>query len=286
MLTTVLLFAMGWYVAHREQRIILQGNSKGLPFSSWEIWVIIVMFALIAGFRNYSSADMMMYHNQYTIYGIWGYFTRQLELGFSQVIVLFSSLGLHYYVFSVFWSAIEITLILYALRHKKQLYPWILFYVMCGPFFTYWMDQMRQIVVACVLLAMTPLIVKRRFWPFLMISLLCMFIHRSAWMMIPLYFVNRIHWLEKFNLKWVYGILAACIVIGLYPIWVRCFGSLSWICPYIGYEKYVRAVTALSLFDAHFSISQFDSVIYVSNLLLYAIILFHVPDIWRYYNNY
>ncbi|MBR1881930.1 MAG: hypothetical protein IJ808_02775, partial [Muribaculaceae bacterium] len=46
-----------------------------------------------------------------------------------------------------------------------------------------------------------------------------------------------------------------------------------------------RAVTALSLFDAHFLISQFASVIYVSNLQLSAIILWHVPAIRRYYKN-
>ena len=59
-----ILFALGWHVWKREERL-KAATGRVLPFWSWEIIASILIFAVVAGARYHTGFDHAMYLHQY-----------------------------------------------------------------------------------------------------------------------------------------------------------------------------------------------------------------------------
>ncbi len=83
-----------------------------------------------------------------------------------------------------------------------------------GLYYTWFFNGMRQFLVAAILFANLKLIVEKKLWKLLLLVLLLYFIHKTVWIIIPIYFIA--------NMKnWSYGIyaciLATMAVVILFP---------------------------------------------------------------------
>ena len=239
---------LGWHVSHREQRLMAQGGAE-LPFLSWEIMAAILVYVAISAVRWLTSWDYNMYYNYYVTMQSMGECSREnFEPGFVLVTRAMARTGLHFAFYFAFWALLQISLLYYALRHRKVLLPWVALCIFTGPYYVQWMSTLRQAVVECLFVLMVELIVRRKFWLYLLLSLLAMTLHKMSIVLIPLYFVPLIPFR---NVKrWVpYALLVLCVLLGSFPQWIQwTFDRLGQFADLLGYGHYYRLFSTNSMY--------------------------------------
>jgi len=239
--TAIALACLGWHLCHRERRVILQGGAELPLFSSWEAWLSILIYVVVSALRWQTSWDYNMYYNHFVALQSLGEFSRvNFEPGFTLVAKLMAKAGLHFAFYFGFWAAVQILLIYYALRHRKVLLPWLALCVFLGPYYIFWMGFIRQTVIEALFVVMVELIVRRKFWIYLLLSLIAVSLHRMCVLFIPLYFIPLIPW--RLTKRWVpVVLLLACVVLGSFPQWIQwIFGRLGHVAELMGYGHYYR----------------------------------------------
>ena len=175
--SAIVMAWLGWHVAHREQRLMAKGGAE-LPLWSWEILASVLFYVVVSAFRWQTSWDYNMYYNYYVAMQSLGEYSREnFEPGFALVTLSMSRAGLHFAFYFAFWALVQIVLIFYALRHRKVLLPWFALCVFLGPYYIFWMGFVRQCVVEALFVVMVELIVRRKFWWYLLLSLVAISIH-------------------------------------------------------------------------------------------------------------
>jgi hypothetical protein len=243
--TAIALAWLGRHVSHREQQQIRRGGAE-LPFWSWEILVAIFIYVVVSALRWQTSWDYNMYYSYYLAMQSLGKYSREnFEPGFSYLTMAMARSGMHFAFYFAFWAVVHIILLYYALRHRKVLLPWVALCLLMGPLYIQWMNAVRQAVVECLMLVMVELIVRRKFWIYLALSLLAMSIHRISVVLIPLYFIPLIP-LRGGIKKWVpYALVLSCVVLGLFPQWIQwCFERVGYLASLLGYGHYYRLFTS------------------------------------------
>lgn len=232
---------LGWHVSRREDRILAKGGAQ-LPFTSWEIIAAILLYVAVSAARWLTSWDYNMYYNYYVSMQSLGEYSRDnFEPGFSLVTVAMARAGIHFSIYFAFWALVQITLLYYALRHRKALLPWLALCIFLGPYYIFWMGFIRQSVVECLFVVMVELIVRRKFWIYLILCLLAMSLHRMCVLFILLYFVPLIP-APKRGTRWIsFALVALCVVLGSFPQWLRVlFDHIGKFAEVWGYGHYYR----------------------------------------------
>lgn len=176
----------------------------------------------VAGARYHTGYDHAMYLHQYTIYQKYGFFTREFEPLFMWVTQLMSGAHVHYFFYFAFWAGVQFLFCIYSCKHNKRLLPWLCLNIVLGPFWIYLMNSMREGVVASLFLSMLPLIVYRKFWFYALITFIAVGIHKSALLMIPLYFIGFIDLKPSRRASLLLLVLlAGFIAIGTNPFWLK-----------------------------------------------------------------
>lgn len=232
---------LGWHVSRREDRLLTRGGVE-LPFTSWEILAAILLYVAVSAARWLTSWDYNMYYNYYVSMQSLGEYSRDnFEPGFSLVTIAMARAGIHFSIYFAFWALVQITLLYYALRHRKALLPWLALCIFLGPYYIFWMGFIRQSVVECLFVLMVELIVRRKFWIYLILCLLAMSLHRMCVLFILLYFVPLIP-APKRGTRWISFVLVAlCVVLGSFPQWLRVlFDHIGKFAEVWGYGHYYR----------------------------------------------
>lgn len=234
---------LGWHVGHREQRRLALDKSAGeLPVYSWEIVAAIIFYVAVSSVRWLTSWDYNMYYGYFVSMQSLGEYSREnFEPGFVFLTNALARSGFHFAAYFGFWAALQICLLYYSLRHRKVLLPWIALCIFLGPYYIQWMNTIRQTVIECLFVIMVELIVRRRFWLYVALSLAAMLIHRMSVLLIPLYFVPLIR-VRYLNNRWLMcGLLALCAVLGQFPQWIQwLFERLGEFAGLLGYGHYYR----------------------------------------------
>ncbi len=236
--SALLLAWLGWHVSNREQRLLAQGGRE-LPLYSWEILVALLVYVAVSSVRWLTAWDYNMYYNYFLSMQSLGEYSREnFEPGFSFLTIAIAKTGAHFAVYFGFWAALQIGLLYYALRHRKVLLPWIALCVFMGPYYIQWMNTIRQAVVECLFVIMVELIVRRKFWIYLLLSLAAMLIHRMSILLIPLYFIPLIK-VPHIKVWILWAIMLGCAVLGQFPQWIRwIFERLGEFASLLGYGHY------------------------------------------------
>jgi len=240
-LTGAILFCLGWHVNKREQLLLLNGGNK-LPFFSWEVVLSLLIFSVIAGARYHTGYDHAMYLEQYQQLIKTGEFSRHnFEYGFEWISKLFAWCHIHYFFYFAFWALLQIGFLYYGLRNHKHLFCWIGLGIMCGSYFLSWMNSVRQSVVVCIFVALIPFIKERKFLRYLIIVIACAFIHKSALLLLPVFFMTYIVIEDKVPNRWILlMIFAVFILLGLKPFWINWFTNYQWFLDLTGYNNYAN----------------------------------------------
>ena len=238
-LTGAILFFLGWHVNRREQQALQLGGKK-LPFYSWEIVLSLLLFSVIAGARYHTGYDYAMYLDQYLNLQKTGNFSRHnFEYGFEWISRIFAWCNIHYFFYFAFWALLQIGFFYYGLRNHKHLLCWVGLGIMLCPFFYSWMNSVRQSVVVCVFVTLIPLIRNRKFLPYAIIVILSAFLHKSALMLLPIFLICYVKFLDKAPSKWIFlGIFAVFVLVGSFPFWTKYFTNYEWFINLTGYGNY------------------------------------------------
>lgn len=231
---------LGWHVSNREQRQLLGGGSE-LPFWSWEIVAMVLVFVAVSSARWLTSWDYNMYYCYYVSIQSLGEYSREnFEPFFALLTIALARTGAHFSIYFAFWAVVQIVLLLFAMRHRKALLPWLALCVFLGPYYIFWMGFIRQAIVECLFVLMVELIVRRKFWWYLLLSMVAMGIHRMCILFIPMYFIPLIP--VKVNKRWLpFVLLGACVVLGSFPQWIKMlFDNLGSFADVMGYGHYYR----------------------------------------------
>lgn len=238
--SAIVMAWLGWHVGQREQRLIAKGGGE-LALCSWEILASILIYVSVSALRWQTSWDYNMYYNYYVAMQSMGEYSREnFEPGFTLVTALMSRAGMHFAFYFAFWALVQIVLLFYALRHRKELLPWLALCVFMGPYYIFWMGFVRQSVVEALFVVMVEFIVRRKFWWYLLLSLVAISIHKMCVLFIPMYLIPLIP--VRTAKRWLpYVLVLACVLLGTFPQWIKwAFDRIGQLATVMGYGHYHR----------------------------------------------
>lgn len=127
--------------------------------------------------------------------------------GYTLIEVLIKDIfGYNFDIYRIVIALIQsIPLILIYRKYSEDYIMSIFLFITMGYFDGWMMNGIRQFVAACIIFAATPLLIKRKIIPTLLVILLAMTIHVSAMMMLPIVMVG---WFEP----WKKGIFVSYLV--------------------------------------------------------------------------
>ena len=241
--TAAVMAWLGWHVGNREQKRLTSGAGE-LPFLAWEMVVAMLVYIVVASCRWLTSWDYNMYYSYYISMQSLGIFSREnFEPGFALITKGMARAGCHFAIYFAFWAIAQILLLFYAFRHRKVLLPWLALCVFLGPYFIFWMGFIRQSVVEALFVLMVELIVRRKFWYYMLLSLVAISLHKMCVVFIPLYFIPLIRIPAWGNVRrWLpLALIILCFVLGSYPQWIKwTFDRIGSVFELLGYGHYYR----------------------------------------------
>lgn len=209
-----------WYIYYIMMAVILglgfllsykgQTKQKNLIF----LGISFIMLVAVASLRYEVGDD---YYNYMMVFNIikdkplTEAFTYNYEPGFFLWCKLIQLFTPHFQWFYVF-SAIATTACVFWFIYKESKLPFLSVYLYMTMMFYYWsLSIMRQIFAAAICTLSIKFIREKKFTPFLLIVLIAASFHKSALIMLPIFFIAQI----KFNWKSVSalgGITLICFI--------------------------------------------------------------------------
>lgn len=181
----------------------------------WIGWVTGSLLALFAGLRYYLGYDFVSYGAYYdradSLRVLFDGSVR-LESGFLFLSSLFSTIGLNYYTFVLFFAVLSLIVLTYFL-YKYMPYPsMVLAYYYVRFFMARDMGQVRGSLAAMILLFAIPYIIERKPVKFLLIVFLAAQFHVTAYAFVLGYIINLA--IKKVTIKNSIAMLSLATVIG------------------------------------------------------------------------
>lgn len=280
--TAVALAWLGVHVSRREQRLMASGAGE-LPFTSWEILAAILIYVAVSSVRWLTSWDYNMYYGYFVSMQSLGDYSREnFEPGFALITNAMARAGFHFSLYFAFWALIQITLLYYAMRHRKVLLPWLALCIFMSPYYIFWMGFVRQSVVECLFVLMVELIVRRKLWYYLLLSAVAISIHKMCVLFIPLYFVPLIR-VPKSKLWMAYALIGLCFVLGSFPHWIRwIFDRIGAIAQVLGYGHYYRLFMSN---DLEYAFRMVMGPTRMCPLITCLLIIWYYPSIRRMFSD-
>lgn len=266
-----------------RERCLLRASGRTVPFFCPEIVLSILIFAALAGMRYDVGVDHLAYLRFYKELCLYGHTSREtFEPLFLLIGKLFASLEAHYSFYFAFLAALQIGFVYYALRDSKEILPYVVLYILLGPYFLDWMNGIRQNIVCCLFIWLVRYIADRRILLYAAFVLIAAFVHRSAIMLLPIYviaFLPDITRLRKINIL----ILLLCVVLGSSPVWMRSLQFIEHLLAFAGYDIYAERATEMISGDS-FRITAWGPG-RISIFLVSIILIWYLPDMARKYTD-
>lgn len=160
--------------------------------------IIMAIFMLVSGLRS-GIGDTSMYKHLYGMVVDGTIDKDAYEKGFIFFLELLSKICKDSQFMIIITSIITQGLNIWFLRRYSSYFELELFMYISSGYFLTIMNGIRQGLAAALLLVGTNFLIKRKFFPYLIITLLISTIHTSALVMIPVYFiVNNDNWSKNF----------------------------------------------------------------------------------------
>lgn len=243
--TALSLWALARNASNREC-FLMETKNKGLTFFCLEIVLSLILFAFISGVRYKVGMDYLSYLSEYQRLMAFGVTRRTtMEDGFLLISQLFVKSGIHFTIYFGFWALLQIFFLYYAFRNNMRLLPFIGLTVMLGPYYLSMMNGMRQQVVACAFIFLIEWIERKKLWPFVLAIVLASTIHRSALILIPIYFLLNSNF-DLTSKKLSFAILAICVVLGETPTWLSMLNSVEGLLSLLGYDGYSNKIELMT----------------------------------------
>jgi len=235
-----LLFAATLYFfAENARKSELLGQNSNADLS---LWIAVIIFALLSGVRYRVGSDCEEYAESYNLLVEGRDISNSVslekaELGFLWFSKFLAILHVPRFIYMGFWAFLEIAFITLALKHKKNLLPFLYLILILGPYYLSFTNGIRQSVVSCVFVYVVQELVDNGKWQkYLILILLSLLLHKSALFLLP--FVLLIFYKKSPNVVLCLILYVLCNVIGQLPV-VREYAMLGQaILKIAGYSSY------------------------------------------------
>ena len=246
-------------------------------------YVPIILFTLVFGLRYSVGVDWDNYRVIYEeeLYGLSlpKMIETRYEIGFILITYLCHCLHLPTYMLFVIIAAIQVFLIYTSLKEEQGVLPYIyLTFIFTGIAIQGFCNVMRQDVAFCIFLYALTFAKDRRLLVYIILCLLAFCFHKSAIILLPIYFIwsRRSDIFRSQILQCC--IFIACIIMSFFDPITQILNQTTEIIAMIGYDDYNEYVMDLTT-NRVFGPTRL--MIILANLL----IIFSSKDIKSYYNS-
>lgn len=208
------------------------------------IYYSCLLYAVVFGLRYGVGADFFGYLKAYEYYKLYGYFFRQMEIGFLYLIQFVSSLQLDSSWFFGIVAFIQVALLHYALKDNKPIYPFLTISFFLGCTWLMFCNELRQTISLCILYVAINYIIQSKFWKFYILAAVACMFHSSA--IILFLFYPLLHWKSDWTPKVRTQLIYLCIaLVVMYSNYAQNFiEQMNGIVEYVGYGHYVKNLSS------------------------------------------
>lgn len=201
--------------------------------------VLYIIFAFFSAVRYNVGIDHKIYISEYQsiIASGWTY-REDMEAGFVSFMWLFAQAGAHYAFFFGALALVQIVTLYRAFRTERYILPYLGFLIMTGSIYFLLMNTMRQALVTTIFFAAVPLILKRKFLWYALVIAICYTFHKSAALLLPIYFVTYLK-LNKLMVPrlWQLILLIAGLAVSQLNLWQELLQYTDSVFALIGYSE-------------------------------------------------
>lgn len=265
------LFATSMYfLAENARKSELLGQNSNANLS---LLVAVLLFTILSGLRYRVGMDCEEYAKSYELLLDGRDISNsdsleKVEGGFLLISQFFATLHLPRFIYMGFWAFLEIGLLTLAFKDRKNLMPVMFAILILGPYYLSLMNGIRQSVVSCAFVYVVQGLMDNRDWKkYLIIILLCQFLHKSAILLLPLVFVMFYDKSPKVALSLI--LLTACAIVGRMSFVKEYTTLFSVFLEITGYSGYAENMEYYADMDA--TITSFgprSMVLFATNLLV------------------
>lgn len=248
-----------------------------ISFLNKEVILILIIFSFFSGVRYAVGVDYLTYKYYYQTLLSSGEQLMRFEWLFTQISLLFSHLNMHFASYFSFLAFIQLFFILYSFKNEKYLYPSMLFVLMTNGTYFMWMNGIRQIIAMSIFIFSIQYIKEKKIINYMLLVLLAFLFHKSALLLIPLYFVfyNNRDLFRSISLQFI------LIFIALYlsekEIWSKLVSHINQSLSILEYESYI---------DFEIESKEFNrSLRFYLPLLINCIIVLYSKKLKKYFAN-
>lgn len=236
-LLAALLSALG-YVAY-VRGLAAQAKGKAPSFFEWQMLLILLAFALVAGLRWQVGVDHLNYLTAYqSLVSDIDYGVPSTEVGFLYLSKLFASLGVHFAFYFGFIAFLQIYFFYRTFNLERHILPFLGAVLVLGSQYLDWMNGMRQALAAAIFVYSTRYILERKMGWYVGAVLLASTFHKSALVLLPFYFIGRVDIFKSQAVTLI--MLAACIYVGGTAAWLSSIDVFVRPLAALGYDGYAN----------------------------------------------
>ncbi len=214
-------------------------------FSYWNVWTLtpMIIAIFILGSRYEVGIDYVEYLKSYIDYKSYLTFSfHNREIGYDLLNSALASLDAHFIWFFIITVALQFVFFYWAFDSLPHILPWALFFLFVTGALFGWLNVIRQYVTLSIFFYSIRFITKRQFLKYLFCCMLGFMWHKTAVVLLPLYFVahkdlfkNRVYQYILFGLMFVIGAKIMNIL----------WDKFSYLFSIIGYGSYVGSISDL-----------------------------------------
>lgn len=167
-----------------ERTVQTNYNTKQIPFLTWEVFAILLIFTVVFGCRYNVGVDYFNYEY---------YFKHEpssdsrIEFLFAFLTSCIRNIGFPKEVYFSLWVFLQLFFLLYTFKNKRELMPYLIFAFICGQYFLLWMNVIRQDLATCIFIYSTKYIKEGKFFKYLFWIVVASGFHITALALIVFY---------------------------------------------------------------------------------------------------
>lgn len=242
----------------------------------------IAVFTFFSAVRWDVGIDHLSYYDGYMHLLNGGTPQRDdLEIGYKWIQILLTKFNAH---FTIYFGLIALLQIVFAIQYfnkEKFLIPYLCLLIMCGGDYFFWMNGMRQALVAtCFLFVVSITIEKRKIIIYLLSIIFLSFFHKSAILLLPLCILFYMKLERVYINKWIqYFLFFLALILSNLSVWQYLVGITDNLFSFIGYDRFTEgALDSLEVRDMNFGIRRFIFLIIDMIIIWYSDKLRNVYD--------
>lgn len=190
--------------------------------------IILIFISFVSGTRLVGGSDYKLYAKSYSYIptisqALAGtklngdFYSQSFDLGYLLITCLFKSIGIPFKGFTLIHSLFFNFAMYFGLKKYCKNFSVVLLVFICKLFFYNTFISMRQSITIAIFFLSLPLIENRQFIKYLIICILCFFLHAGSIIMLPVYFINYIH-LTKRKIIYFIAILSPFAIVNMIHI--------------------------------------------------------------------